>query len=82
MSKILKLALTGGIYCSVCMIFVTIASLYEIPGFPQFSKILVDIYGPWGYFISLSGIVIGAFWGFVEGFFHFGIIGYIYSKIK
>ena len=77
-----KLALTGGIYISVITALCTIASLLNIPGFPQFTKILVDVYGPWGYSVSLPGIFIGAFWGFLEGFFHLGIFGMIYSKLK
>jgi hypothetical protein len=77
-----KLALTGGIYLSGMTALVTMASLLGIPGFPQFTKMLVDVYGPWGYSISLPGVLIGAVWGFVEGFIHFGIFGWIYNKIK
>ena len=77
-----KIALTFGIYLSGCTALSTVASLLNVPGFPQFTKILVDIYGPWGYSISIPGIFIGAFWGFIEGFVHFGIIGLIYNKIK
>jgi hypothetical protein len=55
-----KLAFTGGVYLSVCVALITLCSLLGIPGFPQFTKILVDIYGPWGYSVSLQGIFIGA----------------------
>jgi hypothetical protein len=77
-----KLALTGGIYLSAITALSTVASLLNIPGFPQFTKILVDIYGPWGYSISITGIFVGAIWGFIEGFVHFGIFGFIYNKIS
>jgi hypothetical protein len=77
-----KLALAGGIYLSGCVALATISSLLGIPGFPQFTRILADIYGPWGYSVSLPGIFVGAFWGFIEGFVHVGIFGWIYNKIK
>jgi hypothetical protein len=82
MHNVKKLALSGGMYFSGIMILVTMSSLLGIPGFLQFAKILADIYGPWGYSISVVGIFIGAFWWFVEGFVHLGIFGLIYSKLK
>ena len=48
-----KFTLTGGIYLSACTALSTIASLLNTPGFPQFTKILVDIYGPWNCWIYL-----------------------------
>jgi hypothetical protein len=77
-----KLALAGGIYLSVCTALITICSLLGIPGFPQFTNILVGIYGPWGYSVTIPGIFIGAFWGFTEGFVHVGVFGWIYNKLK
>ncbi len=82
MANIKRLALAGGIYLSACTALVTVSSLLGVPGFPQFTKILADIYGPWGYSISWVGVFIGAFWGFVEGFVHFGIFGWIYNKLN
>ncbi len=77
----LKFALAGGIYLAGCGALVTIMSLINFPGFPQFTKSLIDIYGAYGYSISVTGIFTGAFWGFVEGFVHIGLFGLIYNKL-
>lgn len=38
--------------------------------------------GFYGYSISGFGILIGAFWGFVEGFVHLGIFALIYNYLQ
>ena len=35
--------------------------------------LLTQFYGFYGYSVSPFGIVVGAFWGLIEGFVHFGI---------
>ena len=79
--SVLKVALAGGIYLGLCGAWVTIASLLGVPGFPEFTKILADIYGSYGYSVSFTGIFVGAFWGFIEGFVHLGIFAFILAKI-
>jgi hypothetical protein len=55
--------------------------LLKLPGyiFPVF--VLVQVYGAYGYSISPLGIFIGALWGFLEGFIHFGIFAWLYNKL-
>lgn len=77
----MKLALTGGIYFGACYALCTLASLWGIPGFPPFTKLLVDFYGPWGYDVTYLGVLVGAIWGFVEGFIHLGIFGWLYNMM-
>ena len=77
----LLFALAGGLLCAVSTILATIASMLGIPGFPQFTKILVDLYGAYGYSVSALGILAGAFWGFFEGFWHLGLFALIYNKL-
>jgi len=75
----LNFALAGGIYVALCMALATILSMEGIPGFPEFTNALVSIYGAYGYSVSAMGILVGAFWGFVEGFVNLGIFAYIYN---
>jgi hypothetical protein len=35
----------------------------------------------YGYSVSALGILTGAFWGFVEGFIHFGIFAWLYNLL-
>jgi len=77
----LKFALAGGIYVGLCAALMTLASLLHIPGMFEFTSLLAQFYGPWGYSVSWFGIVTGAFWGFVEGFVHLGLFAWLYNKL-
>lgn len=79
--NVLKFALTGGIYLGACAALMTLASLFKIPGFPEFASLFAQFYGPWGYSVSWYGILTGAFWGFVEGFLHLGFFAWLYNKL-
>lgn len=79
--NVLKFALAAGIWVGLCFSLITTASFLKVPGFIEFSELLVKFYGWWGYSVSPLGILIGAFYGFIEGFFHFGIFAWIYNKI-
>jgi hypothetical protein len=50
-------------------------------GLKPFTDLLVQFYGFYGYSVSSAGIVIGAFWGLIEGFFHFGIFAWLYNLL-
>ena len=39
------------------------------------------INGFYGYSVSSIGIVIGAFWGLLEGFVHFGLFAWLYNML-
>jgi Gpi18-like mannosyltransferase len=58
-----------------------IAALVAIPGLRPFADLLTQFYGPYGYSVSPLGVVAGAIWGFVEGFFHFGIFALLYNLV-
>lgn len=77
----LKFALAGGIYCAGCLAFVTILALLNVPGFLECAKLLTSFYGFYGYSVSWVGVIVGALWGFVEGFVHIGIFAWIYNKL-
>ncbi len=73
-------ALTAGIYGAGCVALATIAAILGVPGFPEFTKLLTGFYGFYGYSATWTGVVVGAFWGFVEGFVHLGIFALIYNS--
>jgi len=77
----LKFALAGGIFCALIIALGTIASMLNIPGFPPFTKMMTDFYGPWGYSVSVPGLLIGALWGFLDGFWQLGVFALIYNRL-
>lgn len=78
---VLKFALAGGITGALCMSWITIASLIGVPGFLPYAKLIEQGYSFYGYSISLLGVLVGAFYGFVEVFVWIGIFVYIYNKL-
>jgi hypothetical protein len=79
--NVLKFALAGGILIALCFALMTLASILNVAGFKEFTSLLVQFYGAWGYSVSWLGILVGAFWGFVEGFIHLGLLAWIYNKL-
>ena len=77
-----KLALAGGIYFSVMAIMVTIFALAKIPGYVEFANASTKLYGLYGYSVTPVGILVGGFWGFIEGFFHLGVFAWLYNKLR
>jgi hypothetical protein len=75
------IALAAGVYGAGCVAISTIAALLGVPGFPEFAKFLTGFYGFYGYSITWTGVIVGAFWGFVEGFIHIGIFALIYNAL-
>ena len=76
-----KLALAGGIYGALLGGGATILALLGMPGFPEFTGSLVRLYGFYGYSVSWVGVIVGAFWGFVELFLHLAVFAWIYNKV-
>ena len=62
MSKlpVLKLAVAAGTFLSLHAVVVTICALAGVPGMRAFAELLAQFYGPYGYSISVTGIVMGA----------------------
>jgi len=77
----LKFALAGAIYAGACVALATISALLGVPGFKPFADLLAQFYGFYGYSVSAPGIAVGAFWGFLEGFVHFGIFAWLYNLL-
>jgi hypothetical protein len=77
----LSFALAGAIYGAAIVASATIAALVGIPGFRPFADSLTQFYGFYGYSVSAFGVAVGAFWGSVEGFVHFGIFAWLYNTL-
>lgn len=75
----LKFALAGGIWCGAMYALCTILAILNVPGFGPAAELLNQFYSFYGYSISWVGAVVGAFWGFAEGFVHIGIFALIYN---
>ena len=75
----LRFALAGGIYGAGCIALATICALLGIPGFKPFTDLLAQFYGFYGYSVSTVGIAIGALWGLIDGFIHFGVFAWLYN---
>ena len=75
-----KFALAGGTYGAIFFTFATIAGIAKVPGFVELSSLLNSFYGAWGYSVTWTGVIFGAFYGFGEGFIHFGLFAWIYNK--
>ncbi len=74
-----RFTVTGGIYGGAVVVLATIASIFRIPGYPPFTKILADFYGPYGYSATWRGLLSRAFWGFIEEFVHTGLFTIVYN---
>jgi len=77
----LSFAIAGAIYGAALVALATIAALLGIPGFRPFTDLLTQFYGFYGYSVSALGVVVGAFWGLIEGFAHFGIFAWLYNLV-
>lgn len=80
--NVLKVALTGGIYLAIIFALATVAGILNIPGFVELANFLKTFYGFYGYSVTWLGVIIGAFWGFMEGFIHLGLLVLIYNLIN
>ena len=78
----LKFALTGGIYVAIIFALATIAGILNVPGFVELANFLKTFYGFYGYSVTWLGVIVGAFWGFLEGFFHLGLFVLIYNWLN
>jgi len=77
--SILHLGLTGAIFWGVGLFFITILSTYF--GYAEMLvDMLIEIYP--GYDRGLLGSFFGLFYGALDGFICFSILGFIYNKLS
>lgn len=79
--NVMKAALAGGTYVAICAVVITVAALLKVPGAVEFTDWLVMLYSSYGYQVTWLGVLIGAFWGFVEGFVHVGLFSLVYNWV-
>jgi len=77
----LKFGFAGGKVTGLMVALSTIAGIYGVMGgFPLFNALIADIYGTLGYTVSWLGVLLGAIYGFIDGFIFFGLMAWIYNK--
>lgn len=79
--NIVSFAVAAGIVGAISYGWTTVAALIGVPGFMPFAKFLAQWYGFYGYSISWLGALVGAMWGFVEGFLWLGLLALVYNKL-
>ena len=76
----LKFGWAGGKVTGLMVALTTIAGIYGIMGgFPLFNGLIADIYGTLGYTVSWLGVLLGAIYGFIDGFIFFGLMAWLYN---
>ena len=76
-----KFGLAGGIITAICIFVMTISALVLPSYAPDYSSLLIQIYGFLGYRISIFGAFLGAVYSFIDGFVLTWIFALIYNKL-
>jgi hypothetical protein len=79
--NIFNFSLAGARLCALIVALITLAGIYNLlGGFPLLNSLLVDIYGKLGFSVSWLGVLLGAIYGFIDGFIFFGVFAWLYNK--
>ena len=76
-----KFALAAGIYCAFVFFMATLLALLKVGGLVEFAQTLERYYASWGYSVTPRGLLIALFYGFLEGFTHFGLFALLYNQL-
>jgi len=74
-----KFGLACGIVSGLLIAVTTLAGIYGY--FAECNALIVSMYGFVGYSVSHLGILLGAVYGFIDGFVLGGIFAWIYNKL-
>lgn len=77
--NVLKFGIAGGIVTAICISFTTLLGIFGF--FLEYNNLIVSIYGFLGYSLSWLGVILGAVYGFVDGFILTIIFAWIYNKL-
>jgi len=73
----LKFGIAGGILGALFVILMTVAAMYGV--FEKSAELIADMYGIFGYNLSVLGILLGAIFGFIDCFIFFGLLAALYN---
>ncbi|OGJ18887.1 hypothetical protein A3K73_07105 [Candidatus Pacearchaeota archaeon RBG_13_36_9] len=73
----LKFGIAGGILGALFVLLITVAAMYGL--FEKSAGLIVDMYGIFGYDLSVLGICLGAIYGFVDCFIFFCLLAGLYN---
>ena len=77
-----KFGLACGIVSGICIALTTLAGISGfLGGFPLWNALILDIYGRFGYSLSLPGVLIGAVYGFIDAFIATWVFALVYNKL-
>jgi hypothetical protein len=71
--------LAGGIVSAIFVAVVTIAGIFGY--FPEYTSLIVSVYGILGYSLSWLGVLLGAIYAFVDGFIFTWLFAWVYNKL-
>jgi len=76
-------AVKFGLACGIVSgVFIALTTLFSLYGYATlWGNLIEDIYGFMGYSISWIGVLIGAIYGFIDGFVMTSIFAWIYNKL-
>jgi len=84
MPKYAKLnAVRFGVACGIISaIIVALTTLAGIFGaVPTWTQLLTECYGIFGYSVSFIGLILGAFYAFIDGFIVAGVLILLYNRM-
>ena len=77
-----RFGMAGGKLCALIVFIMTIVAIYSPNYAPNWTALILEIYGFMGYSISWLGAVLGLIYGFVDGFVFFGLLGAFYNRCR
>ena len=77
----MNLGFAGGILIGAIIFLMTLSGiLFNL--YPQMLSIISDAYGWLGYDVTPFGMVLGAIYGFIDGFIFFFLLGILYNRMR
>lgn len=76
-----KFGVAGGVVTGLYVFIMTLLGIFTENYATQSISILLEIYGFLGYKLNFAGAIIGAFYGFVDGFILTWIFAFVYNKL-
>lgn len=73
----LKFGIAGGILGALFVMLMTLAAMYGL--FEKSAELIIDVYGVFGYDLSILGVLLGAIYSFIDCFIFFGLLAVFYN---
>ena len=78
----LYFGLAGGLILALITFLTTLAGIYGLMGgFPLYNALINDTYGGIGFSLTLTGVLLGPLYSFIDGFVIVFALAWIYNKL-